>query len=122
MKQVAKNGVVRNCTSLLLLAAISGCATGAKQEAFDPRLAGQVTTSAAEAAVGKPGAKICRWVQIGISEKDLIRGVVQQQESAQSVRVRIEDPGRFTNSLNGTPLVRGALVLDKAIAWTPCVF
>lgn len=122
MKHSAENGLVRHVTSLLLVAAISGCAANAKQEAFDPKLAGQVTASAAEAAVGKPGAKVCRWVPLGISERDLIRGVVQQQEPAQSVRVRIEDPGRFTNSLNGTPLVRGALVLDKAVAWTPCVF
>jgi hypothetical protein len=108
---------------LLSLAAFAGCASKTKPQeaAFDPKLAGTVTVSAGEAAVAKPGTKVCRWVQLGIAELDLIRGVVLQEEG-HAVRVRIEDPGRFPNSLSGTPLARGALVLDKAIAWTPCVF
>jgi hypothetical protein len=103
--------------------ALAGCSWGAKQPtpAFDARLASSVSASAAEAAVAKPGTKVCRYVQLGIAERDLIRGVVQGEEGA-SIRVRIEDPGRFPNSINGTPLARGALVLDKAAAWTPCIF
>jgi hypothetical protein len=106
-----------------LVVAIAGCGLGAQKPtpAFDARLASSVTATAAEAAVAKPGTKVCRYVQLGIAERDLIRGVVQQEEG-ESIRVRIEDPGRFPNSLGGTQLARGALVLDKASAWTPCVF
>jgi hypothetical protein len=106
-----------------LLVAIAGCSSSGPKPmpAFDAQLAASVSASASEAAVAKTGAKVCRWVQLGIAERDLVRGVVQQAE-ADAVRVRIEDPGRFPNSLNGTPLARGALVLDKPIAWTLCVF
>lgn len=118
-----KSGGSTHFAGLILLAVLSGCASSGKpQDSFDPKLASNVSATAAEAAVSKTGTKVCRWVQLGISERDLVRGVVQQREEATAVRVRIEDPGRFTNSLNGTPLARGALVLDKAVAWTPCVF
>jgi len=107
---------------VLLFLAISGCGSRSKPPAFDPDLASNVSASAAEAAVSRPGTKVCRWIPLGIAERDLIRGVVQQTEEGRAIRVRIEDPGRFPNSLNGTPIARGALVLDKASAWTPCVF
>ncbi len=109
--------------SLLMLAAISGCSWGKpkQQGAFDPQLARNVSATAAEAAVSKPGTKVCRYVPLGIAERDLIRGVVQEVEGP-SVRVRIEDPGRFPNSVNGTELAKGAVVRDRAATWTPCVF
>ena len=105
----------------VLVAALSGCASK-PEPPFDRKVAGAVSTTAAEAAVSKPGTKVCRMVQLGIAERDWIRGVVQQTEEANTIRVRIEDPGKFPHSLNGTPVARGAVVLDKAIAWTPCIF
>jgi hypothetical protein len=106
-----------------VVVAFAGCSSSGPKPtpAFDAQLASNVSATASQAAVAKTGARVCRWVPLGISERDLVRGVVQQAE-ADALRVRIEDPGRYTNSLNGTQLARGALVLDKAIAWTPCVF
>ena len=102
--------------------AIAGCSSAPKTDrAFDPQLAKALNATATEAAVAKPGTKVCRWVQLGIAEKDLIRGVVQQPEGA-NVRVRIDDPGRFPKSLNGHPLARGQVINDAANAWTPCAF
>jgi len=123
MKTGSESGVGPRLFCVVLLAAFAGCAsqTAKPEAAFDAKLASNVSTIAAQAAVAKPGAKVCRWVQLGISERDLVRGVVQQ-EDGQALRVRIEDPGRFKNSLNGTQLARGAQVLDKAVDWTPCVF
>lgn len=108
--------------SLCVCLSIGACSSNVPKKetaAFDARLASSVSTSAAQAAVGSGGTKVCRWIQIGIAERDLLRGVVQQQEG-DTVRVRIEEPGRFPNTLNGVSLARGALVADKAIAWTPC--
>ena len=102
--------------------AFAGCAGAPKPEAaFDPQLAKQVNNLASEAAVAKPGTKVCRWVQLGIAERDLIRGVVQQGGGSQ-VRIRIEDAGRFPKSLNGHQVGKGEVVSDAAVAWTPCVF
>ena len=101
--------------------AIAGCTSTGPKQAFDPQLAKTVNTTASEAAVAKSGTKVCRWIQLGIAEKDLLRGVVQHSEG-RNVRVRIEDPGRFPNSLNGHQISRGEVVSDTATAWTPCTF
>ena len=102
--------------------ALTACASAPKEErAFDPPLASAVNTMASEAAVAKPGTKVCRWVALGIAEKDLIRGIVQQREG-NTVRVRIDDAGRFPNSLNGHRLARGEVITDVATTWTPCTF
>ena len=102
--------------------AIAACSGAPKSDrAFDPHLAKSLNATAIEAAVAKPGTKVCRWVQLGIAERDLIRGVVQQAEGA-NVRVRIDDPGRFPKSLNGHPVGRGEVISDAASAWAPCVF
>jgi hypothetical protein len=89
--------------------------------AFDPPLARSVNDTSTRAAVAKSGAKVCRQMQVGIAQRDWVRGVVTEI-SGDSIGVRIEHPGQFPQSLNGTPLVRGALVRDSATAWTPCRF
>ena len=101
---------------------IAGCSGTPKSDrAFEPQLAKALNATATEAAVAKPGTKVCRWIPLGIAERDLIRGVVQQAEGA-NVRVRIDDPGRFPKSLNGHTVGRGEVISDAATAWTPCVF
>jgi len=101
---------------------ISGCETAklAAVRAFDPQFARALNATATEAAVAKPGAKVCRQMQVGIAERDWIRGVVSQIGDGK-VTVRIDDAGRFPHELNGTTLKRGATVSDTATAWTPCL-
>ena len=101
---------------------IGGCETAksAAVPAFDPQFARALNESATEAAVAKPGARVCRQMQVGIAERDWIRGVVSQIGDGK-VTVRIDDAGRFPHELNGTTLKRGATVSDTATAWTPCL-
>ncbi len=99
--------------------ALAGCAGAPQERAFDPKLAEKVDTAASQAAVAKPGTRVCRWVQLGISERDLVSGVVQHADG-NNLRVRIDDPGRFPKSLNGHPVGKGELLTDAANAWTPC--
>lgn len=105
--------------SAIAALAITACASAPADRAFDPQLAGNVNDAATQAAVAKPGTKVCRPVQLGISEKDWISGVVQQADG-KTLRVRIDDPGRFPKSLNGQLVSKGESLTDAAAAWTPC--
>jgi hypothetical protein len=73
----------------------------------------------ADAAIAGSGSKVCRWLQIGISEEDLIIGEVIDTKQGE-IEVRIQTPGRFRNSLNGVDLSRGTVVWDSVRAWSPC--
>lgn len=74
----------------------------------------------AEAAVGRPGAFVCRKLTMGIAESDWIRGTVVEAKGG-GVKVEISDPGRYPHTLNGTETARGALVWDDDTAWVPCI-
>ena len=101
---------------------IAGCSANeaARGPAFDPQFARTVTETATQAAVAKPGAKVCRTMQVGISERDWIRGVVAEVGNAR-IGVRIDDPGRFPHVLEGVSVARGTLVHDRPAAWIPCL-
>jgi len=100
---------------------LASCSSQPARPAFDPKLASTVDETATIAAVAKVGAKVCRQTEIGIAERDWLRGVVTEV-TREGIAVRIEDPGRFPQSLNGTPVARGAVARDSAVAWTPCHF
>jgi hypothetical protein len=89
-------------------------------EAERAAVARAITETAARVAVSKVGAKVCRRVSVGISEHDWIRGMVTEI-GADRIRVRIEDPGRFPQVLDGTTIARGALISDSPLNWVPCV-
>ncbi|MBY0579583.1 MAG: hypothetical protein K2P57_11110 [Burkholderiales bacterium] len=74
----------------------------------------------ARASVAKPGTPVCRQLAVGISEQDWIRGMVVGA-SGLLVNVRVEDPGRFPHTLNGTEIAGGALVWDVGTSWMPCI-
>jgi hypothetical protein len=73
----------------------------------------------AEVATARPGTKVCRVLAIGISEKDLLTGIVTDTRPGE-IAVRVEDPGRFPNALDGVALSRGTIVWDAVTAWSPC--
>jgi hypothetical protein len=114
-----RNGVRPYFFSVLALTACgtSGVATA---PAFDPQLARAVHESATHAAVARPGARVCRQMQVGISERDWVRGVVEEADAG-NIRVRIDDPGRFAHTINGVSATRGALVHDRSTAWLLCL-
>ena len=119
MKQRICRGAIVCCAAALGIAACSS--TEPVRPAFDAQLARSVNDTATRAAVAKTGAKVCRQMQVGIAERDWVRGVVTSV-SGDAIGVRIEDPGRFPQSLSGTLLARGALVQDSSAAWTSCRF
>jgi hypothetical protein len=104
---------------LCVAPALTSCSVEPARPAFDAQFARSVNDMATTAAVARVGAKACRQTEIGIAERDWLRGVVTEV-TGDAIAVRIEDPGRFPQSLNGTFVTRGAIVRDSAVAWTPC--
>jgi hypothetical protein len=72
------------------------------------------------AAVGKPGAKVCRVLLVGFAVRDLIRGEVMTVD-VDRVAVRIDDPGRQPHMIDGRLLVKGMTTESAAAEWTPCL-
>jgi len=68
----------------------------------------------------RPGVKVCRQVTMGIGEREIIRGTVAEAQAG-SLRVTIDDPGKFGTVLNGITIAKGAVVNDAITAWTPCL-
>lgn len=99
---------------------VAGCGTGGSAHKDDPQFARAISDTAAHAAVAKTGARACREMQVGIAERDWVRGVVIGTEGSR-VAVRIDEPGRFEHALHGVKVARGAIVRDDALAWTPCL-
>jgi hypothetical protein len=59
-------------------------------------------------------------MQTGISETDLIRGVVIEVRLSQ-IGVRIESAGRLPYQIGAVTLAPKVVVWDDAVAWTPCL-
>ena len=72
------------------------------------------------AAVGSPGAKVCREMPVGIATRDLLRGTVVAREG-EKLRVRIDDPGRFHQVIGEREIARGDVVSDFLKLWAPCL-
>ena len=73
-----------------------------------------------EAEVAMPkGARVCREVPVGISEKDSVSGTVVGLLPGE-LEVRIENAGRFATALDGVPLKAGSVVRGAVTAWAPC--
>lgn len=71
------------------------------------------------AAVGRVGTRVCRVLEVGIGNRDTVRGTVSAVEG-EHISVRIDDPGRFVHAIDGQPVVKGALVRDALEGWVPC--
>jgi len=65
------------------------------------------------AAVSKVGEKVCRELEIGIGQRDWLRGVVTEAKES-DITVRIDDPGAYGQAHAGE--VRHELARD----WFPC--
>ena len=113
---------MRGIAWVILAAALGGCIflRPAPAARDDAQFARSVAETATVAAVARPGARVCREMQVGIAERDWVRGVVVDANGSR-VTVRIDDPGRFTHQIGGSAVAQGATVKDDAIAWTPCL-
>src|SRR3954468_21107818 len=76
---------------------------------------------AAEAghALAQNGQKACKELEVGIGDRDWIRGVVVDHPDSQRA-VRIEDAGRMLHVLGGVEVEPGVVVVGNPTAWTPC--
>ena len=92
----------------------------AGEPATDAQLSRALHESAARAAIGHPGVTICRQLQVGIAERDWVRGEVVEVQG-HLIAVRIEDAGRFPHILRGISYSQGVVVWTTPAAWTPCV-
>jgi hypothetical protein len=72
-----------------------------------------------EAALARPGARVCKRVKLGISEEQLVFGEVIGRTLSE-IDIRIDSPGRFPVTLNGVALTPGSVVRDSLREWTPC--
>lgn len=86
--------------------------------------AGMVARSRTDAehamAVGRVGARVCRQVEIGVANREIIRGIVTSVEGDR-IGVRIVDQGKYDHALGGVAVQKDAIVTDLMNAWLPCV-
>jgi hypothetical protein len=73
----------------------------------------------AHAALAQPGQKACREIDVGIGDRDWIRGTVVDNKP-NLVAVRIDDAGRIPHLFGGQELKTGMVLLDAPTAWVPC--
>ena len=101
----------------------AGCSTNLLEPERDANRARALARALAESAtvaVARPGIKVCRAFQVGLVERDWIRGEVVDLRG-DSIAVRIADAGKFPHSLNSVAVERGTVVWDAPSAWIPCV-
>lgn len=108
---------------VIALWTLAGCGTSsdaARRESERQVFARSLFQMAAQAAVAKPGIRVCRMLTVGIAEQDWLKGVVVDA-SAEQLRVRIDDAGRFPHFVNGVSVATGSVLLDTPSLWTPCL-
>jgi hypothetical protein len=111
---------LRRAAAPLLCAALLAAACAPRAPQGDAEAARLFAENSSLAAVAKPGARVCRRVQTGISEADIVRGVVVEAH-APKIAVRVETVGRLPQAIGTIALVPKAVVWDDAAAWTPCL-
>ena len=71
-------------------------------------------------AVAKVGARVCRDIFVGISERTWVKGTVIGL-NADEVIVAADDPGRILLEVNGARLEEGTILKEPARLWTLCL-
>lgn len=99
--------------------ALAGAAH-ATEPAAEPPLAQTLAQSSIRAAVAQPGVIVCRQLQVGIAERDWIRGEVIDV-AGDAIAVRIEETGRFPHILRDVPVLPGTVLWNSVALWTPCI-
>lgn len=106
--------------ALLVWIALGAAACAPRGPHGDPEAARLFSEASTLAAVSKPGARVCRRMQSGISEIDILRGVVMEAQPGR-IAVRIENAGRLPHVLGNITVSPKAVVWDDPAAWTPCL-
>lgn len=98
---------------------LAACAAPPDNSALDAERARAVAELEQQAALTRPGTRVCRRVPVGISERDWLHGTVVEV-SADRIAVHIDGAGRFPNQLEGVPVAAGTIAWTPAIGWIPC--
>ena len=111
---------------LALCVSVAACQSQSAREkaaeyAANKTAAKTLAEAARRAALSKPGVQVCRQFGVGIAEYDWIRGRVSEI-GADRIQVRLDNTGRFPQTLNGVSLTRGTLVWDEMSNWVPCSY
>ncbi len=114
------------CAVLALCVSLAACQSQSAREraaeyAASRDAARLLADAGHRAALSKPGAQVCRQIGIGIAEYDWIRGRVSEI-GADRIRVRLDNAGRFPQTLDGVRLAQGTLVWDEMSKWVPCSY
>jgi hypothetical protein len=84
---------------------------------------GMITRAMAQveraAAVGRPGARVCREMRVGVASVDMVRATVLAREG-DSIRVRIDNAGQFEHTLGDRQIKHGDVISDAMRFWVPC--
>lgn len=88
-------------------------------EAARAAAARAISETAARVAASKIGARVCREMVMGIAEREWIRATVVAV-AADRIRVRVDDPGRFPQTLHGIRIARNIELWDTPLDWKPC--
>ncbi len=70
-------------------------------------------------ALSQPGRKVCREIQVGTVQRDMVIGVVQQS-AGERVRIRIQRVGQFSRQLDGNTIAVGDEILVYPDHWFAC--
>ena len=70
--------------------------------------------------VGRVGARVCREAEVGVGNRDTIRGTVASVEG-ERITVRILDPGKHDHAIGGVAVRKDAVVTDFLRSWLPCI-
>jgi len=70
-------------------------------------------------ALAQPGRKVCREVEVGLVQRDIISGVVQSSDGDR-VRILVQGVGQFSRQLDGRQIAVGDEVLVYPDYWFPC--
>ena len=71
------------------------------------------------AAVGRVGAKVCRQLEVGVGNRDIVRGTVTAV-AGEHIDVQIDYPGKFDHVVAGRPIVKGTVLTEPLNLWVPC--
>ena len=84
-------------------------------------IAREISASAHDVAVSKPGTKVCRKFPVGISENNLIQGVVTES-GGNRLNIRVVSAGRFPMQVGSIDVKPGAILTDHSESWAPCTW
>jgi hypothetical protein len=71
-------------------------------------------------SLGRVGTRVCRELEVGVGNRDIVRGTVTSVEG-ERIKVRIVDQGKYDHAIDGVQVRKDAVVTDFLKSWAPCI-